>query len=142
MIKKTVFIVVLGLFFACSMDKPYKDGKYSGTSQAVYTDEPYYGNVGITVRKGKISKVEFSVRDSSKHEYFDGKYEKYYAGNDEYIQQCRNDWKGVQSYPDSLLKYQDINKVDAISGATWSYNIFKASVQKALVTAGNTGDLQ
>ena len=130
------------LFLACSQNKPYKDGKYSGTSRAIYTSEPYYGYTEITIKKGKIIKVEFSVRDSSKHEYFNEKYEKYFMGNDEYIQQCRNDWKGVQSYPDSLLKYQDIGKVDAISGATWSYDIFKASVQEALFTTGNAGKIQ
>ena len=86
-------------------------------------------------RNGKITRVEFSVRDSSKHEYFSGEYEKYYAGNDLYMQQCRNDWKGIRSYPDSLLKYQDINKVDAISGATWSYNIFRATAQEAMKKA-------
>ena len=80
-------------------------------------------------------KVEFYVRDSSKQEYFDDKYEKYFADNDEYIKQCRNDWKGIQSYPDSLLKYQDLNKVDVISGATWSYNIFMASAGEALSVA-------
>ena len=142
MIKKNIFIFVAVLFLAYSPNKPYKDGEYSGTSRAIYTNEPYYGHIDITIKKGKIVKVEFSVRDSSKHEYFDDKYEKYFAGNDEYIQQCRNDWKGLQSYPDSLLKYQDIDKVDAISGATWSFNIFKASVQEALFNTGNDSDLR
>jgi len=49
-----------------------------------------------------------------------------------YIDQCRNDWKGVQHYPAELLKKQKIDLVDAVSGATWSYIIFKASVEKAL----------
>jgi len=30
------------------------------------------------------------------------------------------------------MKVQDIDKLDAISGSTWSYNIFKASVKDAL----------
>ncbi len=44
--------------------------------------------------------------------------------------QCKNDWKGVRTYPKKLLKIKDINKIDATSGATWSYNIFRASVMK------------
>lgn len=120
------------LLFAFSGDSPLKDGYYTGSSRAGYTDEPYYGYSKIMIENGEIAKVVFFIRDSAKHEYFDNKYEKYFAGNDLYVQQCRNDWKGIQSYPDSLIKYQDINKVDVISGATWSYNIFKASVQEAL----------
>jgi major membrane immunogen (membrane-anchored lipoprotein) len=137
MIKKLLFFSVVLALVAFSADGPYKDGYYNGTSRAIYTDEPYYGNAKVTIENGNIVKVEFFVRDSLKHEYFNDKYEKYFAGNDEYIRQCRNDWKGIQSYPDSLLKYQEIDKLDAISGATWSFNLFKASAQEALSAAVN-----
>jgi major membrane immunogen (membrane-anchored lipoprotein) len=53
----------------------------------------------------------------------------------DYIQQCRNDWEGVKTYPKLLSEKQDIKKVDAIAGATWSYNTFKASVNEALKNA-------
>lgn len=142
MIKKTLLILITVSFLACTQNKPYKDGIYTGTSRAKYINEPYYGSTEIAIKNGEIIKVEFYVRDSSKHEYFNDKYEKYFAGNDEYVKQCRNDWKGIQSYPDSLLKYQDIKKVDAISGATWSFNIFKASVEAALISASNDRNLQ
>jgi len=138
MIKKAVSVFIVLILLAFSVFKTYKDGKYTGTSRASYTDEPFYGHVKVTIENGKIIKVKYFVRDSLKHEYFDSKYEKYFIDNEEYIQQCRNDWKGIQSYPDSLLKYQDIDKVDVISGATWSYDIFKASAQDALFTAENT----
>jgi major membrane immunogen (membrane-anchored lipoprotein) len=52
-----------------------------------------------------------------------------------YVQQCRNDWQGVQSYPGKLIEKQNLNKVDATSGATWSFNIFKASADSALKKA-------
>ncbi len=135
MITKNILIFIFFTFLAFPINKPYKDGHYNGISRAIYTDEPFYGITKIAIENGKIVKVIFFVRDSSKHEYFDDKYEKYFAGNDEYVQQCRNDWKGINSYPDSLLKYQDIDKVDAISRATWSFNIFKASVKQALSSA-------
>ena len=138
MIKKILLPVILLMLFAFSGDGPYKDGQYTGVSRSVYTYEPYYGHSNITVENGRITNVVFFVRDSLKHEYFDEKYEKYFEGNDEYIVQCRNDWKGVQSYPDSLLKYQDPDKVDVISGATWSYNIFLASTREALISAEMT----
>jgi major membrane immunogen (membrane-anchored lipoprotein) len=52
-----------------------------------------------------------------------------------YVDQCRKDYKGVQTYPGKLLQAQHVEKVDAVSGATWSYNIFKASVNEALKNA-------
>ncbi len=125
---KSYFIFIALLLFSFSADKQYPDGEYFGTSRAGYTDEPYYGHVALTIRNGEIVKVNFCIRDSAKHEYLDNQYERHFAGNDLYIQQCRNDVKGLRSYPDSLLKCQDISKVDAITGATWSFNIFKASV--------------
>lgn|GEM_PF-897500 len=121
---------VLILSSASKCTGPYADGNYSGISRANYTEE-YYGNVRLIVKKGWITRIDFCVRDSVKHETFDARYERYFATNKLYIQQCRNDWKGVNAYPDSLMKYQDIGKVDVISGATWSYNLFKSSVQKS-----------
>jgi len=136
MMTKTILTIAVLSLLSFSGDQFWKDGTYKGISRSVYTDEPYYAHSWITVEEGKIVSIRFFVRDSVKHEYFDEKYEKHFAGNDLYIQQCRNDWKGIQSYPDSLLKYQDPDSVDVISGATWSYNMFKASVLEALPTAG------
>ena len=113
----------------------YKDGSYSGLSRAKYIYEPFWGNVHLTLKNGLITDIRFVIRDSNLHEIFDGNYEKHFDGNAVYIQQSRNDWKGVQSYPKKFSEKQDINKVDAVSGATWSYNIFKASLNEALKNA-------
>jgi major membrane immunogen (membrane-anchored lipoprotein) len=113
----------------------YISGLFYGESRSVYTAEPFYGKVKLTICNGRLVKVDFTIRDSASHEMFDSNYEKHFMGNNLYIDQCRNDWKGLQSYPDSLLKYQELEKIDAISGATWSYNIFKASVKEALKDA-------
>jgi major membrane immunogen (membrane-anchored lipoprotein) len=110
----------------------YKDGTYEGQSRAKYVYEPFWGSVRFTLKNGIFTDINFTIRDSSLHETFYGKYEKHFEGNPEYIQQSRNDWKGVQTYPKKLSGQQDINKIDAISGATWSYNIFRASVNEAL----------
>jgi major membrane immunogen (membrane-anchored lipoprotein) len=115
----------------------YKDGIYSGESKSKYTDESFYGKVNITIHNDSIIKVSFLIRDSANHETFDSNYEKHYTGNEVYIEQCRNDWKGVKLYPDVLLKTQNIEKVDAFTGATWSNNIFKASVKEVLKKAYN-----
>lgn len=141
--KKTIiaFFAIIAIFavlivtVSFATGKKYKDGTYSGTSRSIYTSEPYYGTVTVTVDGGRITQVVFFVRDSAKHELFDDKYERYFAGNDEYIRQCRNDLKGIQTYPEQLIKYQDPDGLDAVSGATWSYNIFRASVKEALAGA-------
>jgi major membrane immunogen (membrane-anchored lipoprotein) len=109
-----------------------KDGTYSGQSRAEYIKEPYWGIVHLTVKNGLFTEINFVVRDSVLHETFDEKYEKHFEGNPVYIVQSRNDWHGVQTYPKNLSEKQDTNKLDAISGATWSYNIFRATVSEAL----------
>jgi major membrane immunogen (membrane-anchored lipoprotein) len=114
----------------------YKDGTYEGQSRGIYTDEPYWGNIHIIIKNGSIAKVDFMIRDSSLHETFSKKYKQHYKGNPVYIRQVKKDSKGAKIYPGRLLKSQDINKTDATSGATWSYNIFKASVMEALKKAG------
>ena len=113
----------------------YTDGVYEGMSQHMYANEPYWGKVKIVIDNGRMSLIRFSIRDSALHETFDQNYEKHFVSIPEYVQQCRNDWKGVQTYPDRLIEKQDVKKIDAISGATWSYNIFRASVDSALKKA-------
>ncbi|MFT3740687.1 MAG: FMN-binding protein [Breznakibacter sp.] len=134
MIKRAILPVTLTMLMAFSFLQ-IRNGSFRGISRSIYTDEPYYGITTIKIENGKITHIDFVVRDSDKHVNFDGTYEKYFAGNDLYVDQCRNDWKGIRSYPDSLLKYQKLESVDAISGATWSYNLFKASVTNALEKA-------
>ena len=113
----------------------YKDGTYEGKSRAKYIYEPFWGSVQLTLNEGKFTDIHFVIRDSSLHETFNENYEKHFVGNDEYIQQSRNDWKGVQIYPKRLEGKPDTDKIDAISGATWSYNIFRATVKEALKNA-------
>jgi major membrane immunogen (membrane-anchored lipoprotein) len=108
------------------------DGIYEGKSQSSYTDEPYWGIVRLTIKEGIFSEVKFIIRDSALHETFDEKYEKHFVGNPVYVGQSRNDWKGVQTYPGKLKGKNSLKNIDAMSGATWSYNIFKASVEDAL----------
>ena len=130
----TVILFVSAIAF-CSCNGPYHDGIYEGRSQSKYTNEPFLGVVKIEIKKGYITSVEYKIIDTLANEVFDSNYEKHYPGNEKYIQQCRNDWKGVNIYPDNLLKMQDPGKLDAISGATWSCNIFKQSAFEALKKA-------
>jgi major membrane immunogen (membrane-anchored lipoprotein) len=115
----------------------YRDGDYEGKSCASYTGEPYWGIVRIKIENGVFNEVTFAIRDSSLHETFSKEYAVHFKDNPVYIKQCRKDSKGVRAYPKKLFKTQDIDQVDAMTGATWSYNIFKASVNEALKNAYN-----
>ena len=128
----TLFSVVI-IFNKCS--GPYNDGTYEGRSQSFYTKEPYVGFVRLEIKNGYISSVDYKIVDTLTNEIFDDRYERHYTGNKKYIQQCRNDWKGVNAYPAKLLQMQDPGKIDAISGATWSCNIFRQSAIEALEKA-------
>ena len=114
---------------------PYIDGVYKAKTQAQYTYEPYVGYVTITVKEGWPVNAEFTIVDTAKNEVFNDQYEKNFEGNQHYINQCRNDWNGIKTYPEIFKKVQVIEKVDAISGATWSYNFFKQAVIEALKNA-------
>jgi major membrane immunogen (membrane-anchored lipoprotein) len=124
-------------FYSCKQRKlnKYNDGIYEGMSRSKYIEEPYVGVSKIYIKNDSIIKVNFKIVDTSKGELFDQFYEKHFRGNQEYINQCRNDWKGVEYYPQKLLKQQNIDSIDAVSGATWSYNLFKNSTQIALKKA-------
>jgi len=129
-----VFIAALSIQ-SCSLNEgtvKLPNGTYIGSSQAQYTYEPFVGKATIEIDKHKIVKVDFQIIDTLNNEVFGSDYEKHFPDNELYQQQSRNDWKGVLSYPEELLQKQHIDSVDAVSGATWSYNIFKASVKKAL----------
>jgi major membrane immunogen (membrane-anchored lipoprotein) len=118
----------------------YRDGVYNGQSKAKYTSEPFWGHIQISLKNGSFSGIEFFIRDSSIHESVDSMYGiRHYAAYPEYQKQCVNDGNGIKIYPQRLLEKQNPDKVDAISGATWSFNLFKASAKEALKDAKITG---
>jgi len=128
-------IILLVILYSCQKPIKYTDGVYNGKSKAIYNDENFWGQVQIKIENGKIVDVDFKNIDSSSHEVFDYNYEKHYIGNDLYMQQCRDDWQGVLKYPEKLIKHQNIDDVDVISGATWSYNMLKYATNEALQNA-------
>jgi major membrane immunogen (membrane-anchored lipoprotein) len=131
-----ILIIITGLILTSfsSEENEHKlsDGIYSARSQADYTYEPYMGSVTINIENNKISNVDFRIIDTLTNEIFDANYEKHFPDNIIYQEQCRKDWAGVLFYPGELLKKQNIDSVDAVTEATWSYHIFKATVIKAL----------
>jgi major membrane immunogen (membrane-anchored lipoprotein) len=138
---KKISVAALLLVVLCSIAMTqkthYKDGTFSGESQSKYTNEPYWGQATIEIRNDKIIKLTFQIVDKEKNEVFGPDYEQHFKGNDLYLQQCRNDLKGINSYFEKYMKTSNLEQVDAITGATWSYNIFKDAIKVALEKAKN-----
>ena len=106
----------------------YKDGTY----EERYYDgaEGFYCNAKVTIESNKITNVDWNIYDKT-NKLFDENYENMYD-NVSYKQQCRDDLKGSKTYGPTFIEKQDIQKVDAISGATWTNNLFKGAIKNAL----------
>jgi major membrane immunogen (membrane-anchored lipoprotein) len=114
----------------------YLDGTYEGYSRDGYTSENFWGHIRLTLSGGAFTDIWFTIRDSSSHEPVDSMYGvNHYSGNPIYMQQCVEDGHGIEDYPQVLLEAQNFDDVDAVSGATWSYNIFIATAHEALKEA-------
>lgn len=111
----------------------FLDGNYEGCSRDGYTGENFWGHIKITVESGSFTDIWFTIRDSSLHEPVDSMYGvNHYSGSPLYMQQCVEDGHGIEIYPQLLMESQSLDAIDAITGATWSCNIFIASAEKAL----------
>ncbi|HZK69229.1 MAG TPA: FMN-binding protein [Paludibacter sp.] len=135
-------LVLLSLAIALSsgtinVKKKYKDGIYTGESQSRYTSEPYRGQATLEIKNDKIIKLTFQIIDKSNNEVFGPDYEQHFKNNPEYMQQCRNDLKGIKAYTEKFNQSKKLEQVDAITGATWSYNIFRDAIKVALEKAAN-----
>lgn len=112
----------------------YKDGTYK--VKTGLDDEGYFTEATVTIKNDKITNVEWCIYDSnSNNSPFDENYKTKFVGNSLYTKQCEDDWNGSRNYSSELIKTQDMSKVDAVSGATWTYNKFKSVVTKALKKA-------
>jgi major membrane immunogen (membrane-anchored lipoprotein) len=130
-------IIVFLLSASCVVKSgnKYKDGEFAGISRSIYQQENFYGVTKIGVSDGKITDVDFSIIDMDNKVFFDEKYEERFKDIPEYMEQCRNEWKAINIYPDILLEKQKIDSLDAITAATWSFNMFESSLTEALKKA-------
>jgi major membrane immunogen (membrane-anchored lipoprotein) len=112
----------------------YKDGIYEVNTPI--DGEGFYTSATLTIKEGKIYNVDWTILDSYRSDRpFDASYERVYAGNSTYIEQCRSDWKGSRGYGPKLIETQDLGKVDVVTGATWTNKKFKEAMELALEKA-------
>jgi major membrane immunogen (membrane-anchored lipoprotein) len=120
---------------ALKAKKQFNDGIYTGESQSRYTSEPFWGQATVEIKNDKIVKLTFRIVDKEKNEIFGPDYEQHFKDNAEYAQQCRNEVNAMKVYTDKFMATKNMQHVDAITGATWSYNIFRDALSVTLEKA-------
>lgn len=107
----------------------YKNGIYEAKTDA--DGEGFHSEAKVIINNNKITDVQWKIVDENGR-VFDNTYGEVYPDNKTCQLQCKSDYKGSITYGSKLIKTQNIGKVDAISGATWSYRKFKEVVSQAI----------
>lgn len=124
-----VLTLVLVFAVGCSSGADFKDGQYQAESD--FDDKGYKGSIEIVVKDGKITEVDYDELDE------DGAKK---SVDEDYAEAMEgvSGTKPAQAYEDlesSLVKSQDPDKVDAVTGATGTSELFKELAKKALEDA-------
>lgn len=113
------------------MPHSYKDGTYTAKSSP--DDQGAVGEVNLTIQQGKIFQADYKgiqkdgkVKDAE-YGKTNGKIE-----NEEFYIKAQKAVKGAATYAPKLVETQELDKVDAVSGATVSYTQFIEAGRKAL----------
>lgn len=110
----------------------YKDGVYDAQTEP--DAEGFLSKAKVSIEDGKISEIEWNIVGMN-NRVFDETYEEVFAGNELYQEQCRNDLKGAKTYGPKLIEVQNLDEVDAMTGATWANKKFKEVMQLVLADA-------
>ena len=107
-----------------------KDGTYTADSSE--HEKLGHSHVELTIKNGAIEKVVHTSIDKEGKQ----KDEHYGEGKEPGAQKkAQNAYKAIVSYGEQLTASKDLAKVDAVSGATVSYDQFKEAVTKAVEQA-------
>jgi len=124
---KAVFDFYLQLVSLPTKPDDCADGKYRGES--IYDDYKYKHVVDLTIKKGEIIKIfydEVKKGGASKR------------GDEKYCVEMKkmtgaSPAEAYKFYEDRLLQTQDLMKIDALSGATYSLYRFRTAVIRAIL---------
>jgi major membrane immunogen (membrane-anchored lipoprotein) len=132
--KKIIGLVFLIVLFAGCGNTVLRDGVYTGKSGE--DDTGSWGEVTITIRDAKVQSCEFVTREK------DGtvKDENYGKINGEISNQAYYDMaqlavRAMKKYVADYLRRGSLKDVEAVSGATISYNQFLEAAELALENA-------
>lgn len=133
---KRLLVVIISICMiialaACGESKAQlQDGTYEGKSEP--DSRGGYGVVKIEVKDGKITSAEF-LQYNSDGSLKDESYGKD-AGEENY-KKAQAALEAAGKYAEKLVETQDVDKVDAITGATSSWNTFKEAANNAIAQA-------
>lgn len=146
MMKRTIAlllsVLLVGALLCGCGSKAYKDGTYTGQSAVFEGDEEGngdgYGVVTLTIKDNKITECEFKtyLPDGTLKDEEYGKV----GGevkNQDYYNKAQKAVQGSAQYASLFLESGSLNPtdVDAITGATYSYDQFTDAVFDALQQA-------
>ena len=129
-----LFVTALLFGIVSCGGKSAKDGTYTAVSEK--DDWGGWADVSITVQDKKIVDCSFVSYDKNGVVK-----DKTYGMQDGQIKNAglykiaQDSVESSKKYPESLVETQDIDKVDAVSGATVSHQLFQDAVKKALQDA-------
>ena len=126
---KAVFEFFMDLFPVPASPKGCRDGKYQGES--IYDDYQYKHVVDLEIKDAKIISIHYDEVKKDGH----GK-----RGDKEYCARMKqgSGASPAEAYPvyeTGMMEHQDLMKVDAVSGATYSLYRFRTAVLRALLKA-------
>jgi major membrane immunogen (membrane-anchored lipoprotein) len=112
-----------------------RDGVWSAETKPDY--EGYFCRVTLTVNKGRITGCDWEIRDANrKNRLFDETYGPEVFKNQKlYQKQSEENLQGMKAYIDQLLATQSLEKVDAVTGATWARGKFEEALIAVLKEA-------
>lgn len=129
-LKKLSILLILLTLILTACGAKLEDGSYNGRSTP--DSRGAYGEVNVEVEDGKIASAEFlqynadgTLKDESYGEE---------AGEESY-EKAQNALKYSEQYPEKLVETQDVEKVDAVTGATSSWKQFQEAAKDALAKA-------
>lgn len=109
-----------------------KDGVYEGIYKNEDDSNSSSMTVTLTIKDGKIIDASLQEFDST-GKLKDENYGK--NSGDKNYAIAQRAVKATKTYPALLIEKQDLNDIDAVSGATVSYKLFKSAVADALAKA-------
>ena len=125
-----VIAAAAAVFVVKGTSRGYRDGVYEGE----YCSENGGGGtkVVLKIENNVIVDCQMTATDAEGHVKDES-----YGKNDSEANYrlCQISVAGMRQYPGELLKVQDIDKVDAVSGATVTHREFQIAVRQALQKA-------
>jgi len=126
--KKLIALASLALVAAFAF-AAWKNGTFS-TKESKADERGYIAEMKITVKGGLISKIDYSEAKGGKSKWQDSAY------NASMKKVSGVSWaEAVQALENDLMKKQDVDKLDVVSGATELTARFKGLAAEALAKA-------